>query len=337
MMGHHEGARVRREAHPRHQVAREARFLIVALHVAREPGLVAGPEIAQAQRRHAVVARGVDEPAPIGARRRPEGAAQLLRAREHFPRLAIVHRDVPAELRLVVAAGAGARGDVHVAAVLRERGTHVVVRVRRHAGLRWPARPFRHLDAVPAVPVVQEEIVDGRELRRIARHHDVLAVGRPLGGDELRLLRLRERARIAPVRVDDPEVVRSAPIAHEDDLLAVGRPARRDVEAHPTRQARGRAAGDRQRVEVAHEIEHDRAAVGGDVERHPRPLVGGEAHVARGLERQLAALPRIGGGGLGGEGRREKRGREREDDRAESVLAHGRSGTEGRRCVRTVS
>ena len=62
-----------------------------------------------------------------------------------------------------------------------------------------------------------------------------------------------------------------------------------DVERHPVGDARGFAAGDRQRVDVAGEVEDERLPVRRDVERHPRALVGREADGARGLERELGA------------------------------------------------
>jgi hypothetical protein len=114
-------------------------------------------------------------------------------------------------------------------------------------------------------------------------------------------------------------------IADEHDALAIGREARLTIEPHPTREARGFSARDRQRVQIAHEVEDDRASVGRDVERHPRPFVGVECGLARGEERQLG----VRGGFLGGVGwsilRRGHRGAadgEGEDDSERAARTH---------------
>src|SRR5690606_24346751 len=86
-----------------------------------------------------------------------------------------------------------------------------------------------------------------------------------------------------------PEVLPAAPVGDEDDALAVRTEARLRVERQAARQARGLAARDRQRVEVAQQVEDDRLAVRADVEAHPRAAAGGELDRARRLERQ--ALP----------------------------------------------
>ena len=78
-------------------------------------------------------------------------------------------------------------------------------------------------------------------------------------------------------------------VAHEDDLRAVGRVARLLVLAGAAGDAGRRAAGDRQGVEVAEDLEDDGPAIGGDVERDPGRLVGGEAE-RPGRDRAAATL-----------------------------------------------
>ena len=98
---------------------------------------------------------------------------------------------------------------------------------------------------------------------------------------------LADRARIRAVGVGDPEVLDAGAIAEERDRLAVGRPRRLAFERQPADDARGRAAVDRQRVEIAEHVEDDRPAVGRDVHRRPRHFVGRELDRAGGLEDQF--------------------------------------------------
>src|SRR6185503_5964841 len=89
---------------------------------------------------------------------------------------------------------------------------------------------------------------------------------------------------------------RAVAIADEDQLPAVGREGRLHVVALPAGDAGGLAAGDRQSVEIAEQLEHDRLAVRRQVERQPRRLRRGERQRAFGDERQPLVLHRVGGG-----------------------------------------
>ena len=88
------------------------------------------------------------------------------------------------------------------------------------------------------------------------------------------------------VGVGDPDVLRAVAVAHEDDLRSVGRVARLLIPAHAARDARGFAAGDRDRIQVAEDVEDDRLPIGRDVERDPRRFVGRELERPRGDERK---------------------------------------------------
>jgi hypothetical protein len=67
---------------------------------------------------------------------------------------------------------------------------------------------------------------------------------------------------------------------------------------YPADDAGGGAAGDRQRVEVAEQVEDQRATVGRDVHRHRRHLVGLEVDdVLGGQHQPLGWCPASGAGG----------------------------------------
>src|ERR1051325_8187820 len=78
-------------------VAREAGFLIVALHARREPALVAGREVSQAERGVGVLARRVHEPLAVGTQLRAHPRAGRVGSGVRFARLAIEDADRPAE------------------------------------------------------------------------------------------------------------------------------------------------------------------------------------------------------------------------------------------------
>ena len=97
---------------------------------------------------------------------------------------------------------------------------------------------------------------------------------------------LAHRTRIVAVGIGDPQVLDAAAVAEKSDRLAIGRELRLTVERHSAQNALRRSSFDRQRVDVADEIEGDRTAVRGDVERHPRALVGRELDRLRFLEHE---------------------------------------------------
>ena len=97
----------------------------------------------------------------------------------------------------------------------------------------------------------------------------------------------RQRPDALPFGIDDVQVLAPRAIAHEHDRLAVRREPRLAVEARATRYALGRAAANRERVDVAEQVEDDRPPIGRNVERHPRPFVGRELERPRGDQREV--------------------------------------------------
>ena len=290
---------------------------LVALHVHDKPALFAGLEVEQLERLARVVAGGIDEPAPVRAGHGTEGALVLVRAHHDAPRLAVEHADlegadlprrallhgaevagrIRVEVERVRVAGVGAGGGTVHREAAAQVPAHVhpdVPRIRseRGAGVRGGApaatRPAsratiatlpRDLHPRPAVLVPQPE------LRALVRHH-VLAVRRPHRRHVVVALGVGELARVAAVGVRHPDVLGAVPVAHEDDPGAVGRVARLHVVALPARDAGRVPARDRDRVQVAEQLEDDGFAVRREVERDPRPLVGREIEGARGDERE---------------------------------------------------
>lgn len=90
-----------------------------------------------------------------------------------------------------------------------------------------------------------------------------------IGDAKINALALGDDTRLRAVSVGDPDVLGTIAIADEHDLLAVRRIARLLVPARAVRDARGGAARDRDRVEVAEYVEGDRMAIGRDVEGDP--------------------------------------------------------------------
>ena len=155
------------------------------------------------------------------------------------------------------------------------------------------ARPGVRLgqaDAAAAVRVVQPELIVGLDPVLLARHYQVAPVRRPFGRGVQRCRPLAHLLEPRAVRVRRPYVLGAVAVAQEDDPLAVRRVARLRVERQPRGDPPCLAAADRQGVEVPEQLEHDRSAVGREVEREPGPLVGLEGQGPLGLERQAVAL-----------------------------------------------
>ena len=161
----------------------------------------------------------------------------------------------------------------------------------------------QHRGARSSVLVNQPQLVDAAEYATRAGDHDVVAVGRPLRRRVQVVRSLREGFGVRSIRITQPDIFRTVAIAQKDDALAVGRPARLRVEGgsrgYPRRGAPGHGHG----VEIAQQLEDNRLAVGGHVERHPGRFRRLEAHRPRHLQRQRIELDRY-GVTLGGVGRR---------------------------------
>src|SRR6185503_1451191 len=268
-----EELRVRRERGLRIHVAiaGAAALAVVALHVHLQPVVFTGRQVDQLQCLARVVARGVDEPLAVRARRRAERAFELVGADEQATVVAIELRDlVRADdarraaqrgVRIVVGAGlvfdrrrsqsrAHGAANVHPERlrVLAERRTEDRRRRRgRRAWCRWRARSAAragHLHTGAAALVVHPE------LGALCRDH-VLVVGRPRRRHVVLALGGGDGAGVRAVRVRHPDVLRAVAIADEDQLPAVGREGRLHVVALPAGDAGGLAAGDRQSVEIA--------------------------------------------------------------------------------------
>ena len=87
--------------------------------------------------------------------------------------------------------------------------------------------------------------------------------------------------------MNHPDVLAAIAIRNKRDPLAVRRKSRLAVERHPARNQFRLAALDRQRINVAEQLEHDRLAVGRHIQRQPRSLIRRELDLPVRLQRQL--------------------------------------------------
>jgi hypothetical protein len=274
-IGRHDGAAVGRERVARQHVHRGPRFLLVPLHGPGQPALVARGQLADPEPGLGLVPGPVDQPLPVRGHPGPEGRSVPGGDRGVGAGLAVVHPEAVLGEDRVVRPVAGAAGVVHEAAVRRERRTE-----------RLQGRGLAHeLEPAPALHRVEMDFVRAAQSAGAA-HRDELSVGRPFGRHVQVPVPLGDLGRVLEVERQDPHVVAAAPVGDEGHLLPVRAEARLHVVPHAVGEPSGPAALDRQSVEIAQEIEHDRAPVGAHVERDPGPPGGGELRLALGLERQ---------------------------------------------------
>ena len=136
---------------------------------------------------------------------------------------------------------------------------------------------------------------------------------------------LADRRGTRAVGVGDPQVLDAGAIGQERDALAVGRPRRLALERQPAHDARGLAAADRHRVEIAQQVEEDRAPIGRHVDLHPGHLVGRKLDRFRRLQREtLDGLGILGLPILAAQ-RNEADQAHHEQGQGQFLSAHGRS------------
>lgn len=105
------------------------------------------------------------------------------------------------------------------------------------------------------------------------RHVERAPVGAPAGlRHHVEPGLTRNLARVAAIGIGDPQIDHARAIADERDLLAVGREDRMRLERRAGQQRPRLPAFDRQRVEIAEQIEHDAPPVGRDIGLHPAAL-----------------------------------------------------------------
>ena len=305
-VGDHERLRVGGEGGARHQVARETGFLVVALHRVDEPLLVPRGEVPQPQSRLGVVARGIHQPFAIRGQHRTHRAPVQIGLRKHLPRLTVVDRELPQRKVQVVAEAPAVARIPHVTRVGTECRPERVVRGAASRGTgRRPLVLLRETGPGPAILVVQPDLVGAADRHAGLGCHDVVAVRRPLRRGKHALVAFRDRARVGPIGVAHPDVFRARAIGQEHDLLAVGRVAGLRVERGSRGDPLRFAPGERQRIEVAQELEHERLSVGRHIEGDPGPLRCGEIDGARRLQGE--GVRPLGGEGQARDGGGEER------------------------------
>ena len=250
------------------EVQRRPRLLLVALHGVGQPLLVARLQVALAQSRVGVVAGGVDEPAAVGrdrrAHRRPvSGGHEVVDAG-----LAVVPVELVARQGGVVLPVAGAAGVPDVTAVGADRRAHHLA----GAG-SLPQREGR-----ASFDVVEAQL-GGAAQRGCSAGDDVVAVGRPLGGQHE--APATHAGGVGLVQAHRPYRVVPAPVGDERDGFAVGAEAGLDLVGHPREEGRSLPAGRGHGVQVAQQVEDDRLPVGAHVQGYPGAFGGGELGGAR--------------------------------------------------------
>ncbi len=172
------------------------------------------------------------------------------------------------------AAGRDVLAEVDVAAVGGEDGL---------AGVLLVVGALGELQAVAAAAVVEPHLAgaEGALGGEVLAGDDVLAVGRPGRAVEQAERLLGDRARVRAVAVDEPDVVAAPLVAGEGDRLAVRAVAGLHLPGDVMGERPRLAAGDRDRVEIAQQVEGDLLAVRADVEVQPGPLGDVDRHLGR--------------------------------------------------------
>ena len=174
--------RVRGERGAGHEVAGEARLLVVALHRPGQPPLAAGDEIPEPEPGLGIEPAGVHQPASVGRQHRPHRAAVEIALHHHLAGLAIVGGELPLREREIVAEAALVARVPDVATVAAEGGPERVdARPVASADRAGAGVGLGQADAVAAVLVVQPELIVGLEPVLLARDDQVAPVRRPLG------------------------------------------------------------------------------------------------------------------------------------------------------------
>ena len=320
----HDRAAVGREVEAGIEVGLRESLHLVAGELAQQDSLGAGRELAQHEHRVAVAAADVRHPEAVRRKRRAARAADPFGHRAHFGVDAVVAPDLPEPVLEIgdVVERTLARGEVEEASVGGGHRSGGVVQVVARG----------ELDAGAAAAVVEPEL-DRREPRGLpllAPREQVFAVGRPVGSADVGVLLLGQRARVRAVGVGEPEVLDPAAVAGEGDRPPVGREARLRVPGRARSQTLRAATRDRQRVEVAQQVEDQRRAVGRHVHRRPGRFARLEGDAARigarlvdvrgSVRRRRRCLRRCLGGI--GDGRREQGD---EDERGERGATHART------------
>ena len=211
--------------------------------------------------------------------RRPECAAQQqIRPRAGW----CVHQRLVAAARELTPYDGPFRqlGEVVLADVAREVEEFTVCRrectqrarktlARRVGILLHRAQEFR--GTARHVDLPQLEAI---EFGAIVRRENRLAVRAPCGRGKDRIaLARRQLPGIRAVGRDDPEVLGAGSVTDEGDVMTVGGKHRLRIECHAGGEGVSRAAAGVHGEQIAEQLEHDRAAVRGDIRRQPRPLV----------------------------------------------------------------
>jgi hypothetical protein len=301
-------------------------FLLVVAQAVPDRAHRAAGQVQHVQ--HRLIAHALDEGQllAIGRGLRPDRAARRCDQRVDLAGLAVQALDrVDHPVRVLVVLerrrGADILGEIHMTPVGRDRRFAEVLLVVLALGQLQASRRT----ALFAAGVVQPQLAGTERALRgeMLAADEEAAIRRPRRRIEQAEVLLAHLHCVGTIGIDAPEIVAAAAVGGEGELAPVRRPARLDVPGRPRGDPRGRAAADRQQVQVAEQRERDAAAVGRDVDVHPGAFVGAEGdgldRPVRGVDVPLRVLGRLAGNALAAGGVQRRRLRV-VADRVERVL-----------------
>jgi hypothetical protein len=203
--------------------------------------------------------------------------------------------DVDARVRIAIVLKAAAVGDV-----FREIEVAAIGRDSRFSCVLLPVAAVGELEPRSTSGVIHPHLA-GTQRARVAKMlspDEVLAIRRPCWIGYLTFALPRDLPKVAARCIHGPQILDAIAIAGERDAFPVRRPAWHGLERRARQNARSCASGERHCVDVAQQVEHERATIGRHVHRHPRAFGCREFHVATGAVLRHHIPP----GGDGGRG-----------------------------------
>ena len=257
-------------------ITRGACLELVAVHRVRQPSLGAGGERAHTEAGFPFAHGAVHERATVGGEHGLHGRQPL---HHHWFGGPATHGDSHERTRGAVAAAVRARRDRGEQQARAIGGGPRAVRARRRCGdqrLRRAVAVGHESCALTARHIVAPEFRGAGAMRIGDRHDNGLPIGGPCRRQHADARKPCHRARVAAVGGGDPDIIGARFIADEHELRAVRREPWLRLKGAAGNQRRGLSAIHRYPVDVAEQLEHERAAIAGDIERDPRAFSGGE-------------------------------------------------------------
>ena len=271
--------RVRRPVHVRVGAVDGPDFLHVLIEIVVNLALCSGFQILQVKLRLRPLAADKGDGFSVRRRRRPDGAAEARHRGFDFTGRHFITIDVEKIAVRILRIDKGRAGR-NVLAVVNKSPVSGEDRLAE-LFLMSLARPLDKLHAVAAGNVIEPDFADAKRTLggEVLARREIFPVRRPSDVVEKTEAFLRHLTFVRAVDVHDPDIVAAATVGSERDFLAVRRKPRLHLPRETGRDRRRLAASDRDRVNVAEQVEGDHAPVGTDVKAHPCAF----AHIDRNL------------------------------------------------------